>query len=713
MTSANTKGLGGGFIDDGDGGGDDGGQVLGVPDRRSRCQDTNEIENSSTAVVIGHTNIGEGSETGSGHIFKQLFGHRREIDAPFVTTHGLTIQNTSVLCGKVKGGGFITKVDGISVETPNDLFRGPTPNIISLVDNNNGIENAAVAAASTDPYPSGGQCYESNSGVVLEANVNCSCAKRQKLSERPHAPPVKSLKEKQDEWIMASKQNIDGREYPDTVPKILADGSYKCPRVRKNKEWNTEFGYFALTEAGKIARKKETNCNVCGQSFKSQSALAIHYRTHTGERPFKCDICGVFFARSDHLATHYRTHTGECPFKCDICGVSFTQSGSLARHYRTHTGERPFECQVCNSFFSTKGILQVHQRTHNVVLDFKETRDQSLQNAAAEAMANDVVCQMRSLLEEGNGHIWYVGGACADRSEVDDDNIPKCLSNNEIVAALFRPNAMVRGQDGQKLKAPQVRDHIKSGKLKFFVSRIDHNPDVCDNAERKAQSMLLEEHCDLSSVRLLAAGTVRTGSKVKKNGYCIFGWIFFDVANDPAFSIVKFSQRKVVMPSQGLVLEMMRNQKSEPTNSNPKICVETNTYPNCVRLQARGERRSRRVFISMVERSRHIRIWGVPKYPEKWIRHESEYGEGNEQEAYLSHIRILKSKQTKSYAKRRGAYTILEDDDYFVTGEEASTEEELAEDQLILSHIDLALMNNILCVYEDEESDEDKDVKSV
>jgi hypothetical protein len=103
----------------------------------------------------------------------------------------------------------------------------------------------------------------------------------------------------------------------------------------------------------------------------------------------------------------------------------------------------------------------------------------------------------------------------------------------------------------------------------------------------------------------------------------------------------------------------------------------------------------------------------VPKYPEKWIRHESEYGEGNEQEAYLSHIRILKSKQTKSYAKRRGAYTILEDDDYFVTGEEASTEEELAEDQLILSHIDLALMNNILCVYEDEESDEDKDVKSV
>jgi hypothetical protein len=158
-------------------------------------------------------------------------------------------------------------------------------------------------------------------------------------------------------------------------------------------------------------------------------------------------------------------------------------------------------------------------------------------------MTNDVVRQMKSHLEEGNDHQWYVGGACFERSEVDEDNIPTCLANNEIVAALFRPNAVVGGRDGRKLTAPQVRDHIKSGKLKFFVSRIDRSPDVCDNAERKAQSMLLEEHCGSSTIRLLAAGTVRTGSKVKKTGYRIFGWIYFDVVNDPAFSIANFSQR--------------------------------------------------------------------------------------------------------------------------------------------------------------------------
>ena len=103
---------------------------------------------------------------------------------------------------------------------------------------------------------------------------------------------------------------------------------------------------------------------------------------------------------------------------------------------------------------------------------------------------------------------------------------------------------------------------------------------------------------------------------------------------------------------------------------------------------------------------------GFAKVPREMIRHESDYGEGNEHEAYLSHERILASKQTPSYEARRGALSILEGDDYFVTGEEASTEEELAEDQFILSHIDLALMNNRLCSYEDDMDEESNDMLS-
>ncbi|CAD7000032.1 unnamed protein product [Ceratitis capitata] len=36
-------------------------------------------------------------------------------------------------------------------------------------------------------------------------------------------------------------------------------------------------------------------CRYCGKVFGSDSALQIHIRSHTGERPFKCNVCGSRF----------------------------------------------------------------------------------------------------------------------------------------------------------------------------------------------------------------------------------------------------------------------------------------------------------------------------------------------------------------------------------------------------------------------------------
>nr|CDS28464.1 zinc finger protein 341 [Hymenolepis microstoma] len=51
---------------------------------------------------------------------------------------------------------------------------------------------------------------------------------------------------------------------------------------------------------------------------------------------YACSQCDKRFARPSHLEIHFRTHTGERPFRCCICSKSFTQASNLQRHMRSH-----------------------------------------------------------------------------------------------------------------------------------------------------------------------------------------------------------------------------------------------------------------------------------------------------------------------------------------------------------------------------------------
>lgn len=164
-----------------------------------------------------------------------------------------------------------------------------------------------------------------------------------------------------------------------TVTKVLVSKHCKNePRKRRKK-----------VKTGPIA------CTTCGLTANSHSAMKIHMRKHTGEKPFICGSCdsrysskgllkrhietshmkrerkficetcsSSFYSKND-LMNHLRLHLNEKPFNCKYCNRGFTQTSSLIRHSRLHTGDKPFVCVTCQKTFSDKSCLTKHLLVHS------------------------------------------------------------------------------------------------------------------------------------------------------------------------------------------------------------------------------------------------------------------------------------------------------------------------------------------------------------
>ncbi|XP_067652350.1 sal-like protein 1 [Haliotis asinina] len=84
-------------------------------------------------------------------------------------------------------------------------------------------------------------------------------------------------------------------------------------------------------------------CVICHRVLSCKSALQMHYRIHTGERPFRCKICSRSFTTKGNLKTHMGVHRSKPPLRmmhqCPVCHKQFTNLLVLQQHIRMHTGE--------------------------------------------------------------------------------------------------------------------------------------------------------------------------------------------------------------------------------------------------------------------------------------------------------------------------------------------------------------------------------------
>ncbi|XP_067002729.2 zinc finger protein 85 [Anabrus simplex] len=120
--------------------------------------------------------------------------------------------------------------------------------------------------------------------------------------------------------------------------------------------------------------EKRHVCSTCGQCFSRPNLLELHYRIHTGEKPFLCKPCDKSFRSTNayfkHLRTlQHRSYQATAPpvkvYSCDICDKSFNQKTILEKHKtRVHGKGETFSCDFCSHKSNCKENMKRHLALH-------------------------------------------------------------------------------------------------------------------------------------------------------------------------------------------------------------------------------------------------------------------------------------------------------------------------------------------------------------
>ena len=155
----------------------------------------------------------------------------------------------------------------------------------------------------------------------------------------------------------------DGLESSLQTELIIKEEYTETPFCLSESEPHKDFSSKDENYAGKISLLQEgiytkgipLSCSLCHLKCKSPSALKIHQRKHTGDKPYSCSQCNKNFATKGNLKTHEWIHLNEeahqRKFSCSKCDKKFKRLDHLKKHMLFHIGKRSYSCFNCDKKF--------------------------------------------------------------------------------------------------------------------------------------------------------------------------------------------------------------------------------------------------------------------------------------------------------------------------------------------------------------------------